>query len=79
VLAQMKIETGIDLHQLLDAAELLEHLVGHPLPARIDRSLLAEPGHTAADDRKQARTGKPSKPGGAFLEGDARSASDGHS
>jgi hypothetical protein len=30
VLAQMKIETGIDLHQLLDAAELLEHLVGTP-------------------------------------------------
>jgi hydroxymethylglutaryl-CoA lyase len=47
MLTHMNIETGIDLDQLIDAAELLEHLVGHPLSARIDRSLLVEPGRTA--------------------------------
>lgn len=43
MLTEMGIETGIDLEPLMDASELLERLVGHPLPARIDRSLLATP------------------------------------
>lgn len=44
MLAQMGIETGIDLDALMDASDLLERFVGHPLPARIDRSLIAHPG-----------------------------------
>ncbi len=46
MLAQMGIETGIDLELLMGAADLIERLVGHPLPARIDRSLLADPSAT---------------------------------
>ena len=46
MLAEMGIETGIDLEPLMDASELLERLVDHPLPARIDRSLLATPDAT---------------------------------
>jgi hydroxymethylglutaryl-CoA lyase len=42
MLTRMAIETDIDLGRLLDASELLEGLVGHALPARIDRNLLAE-------------------------------------
>jgi hydroxymethylglutaryl-CoA lyase len=41
MLAEMGVETGIDIETLMDAAELIEHLIGHPLYARIDRSLLA--------------------------------------
>ncbi|MDP9375583.1 MAG: hypothetical protein M3Q65_24675 [Chloroflexota bacterium] len=33
--------TGIELERLLNAADLVEHLVGHPLRARISRALLA--------------------------------------
>lgn len=40
MLTEMGVETGIDLETLLKASELLERLVGHPLPARMDRSLL---------------------------------------
>lgn len=43
MLTEMGIETGLELHKLLDAAELLERLIGHPLPARIDRTLLETP------------------------------------
>ncbi len=43
MLMQMEIETGIDLESLMDASDLLERLVGHPLHTRIERSLLAEP------------------------------------
>ncbi len=43
MLAQMGIETGIDLDLLMDASDLLERLVGHPLKTRIDRSLLDDP------------------------------------
>lgn len=41
MLAEMGIETGIDLEALMDASDLMERLVGHPLSARIERSLLA--------------------------------------
>ena len=44
MLTQMGVETGVDLEALMDAADLLERLVGHPLNTRIERSLLAEPG-----------------------------------
>jgi isopropylmalate/homocitrate/citramalate synthase len=43
MLGEMGIETGVDLDKLLDASDLLERLVGHPLHRRIDRSLLAYP------------------------------------
>lgn len=43
MLTQMGIETGVDLEALMDAADLLERLVGHPLNTRIERSLLADP------------------------------------
>ncbi|MBA2511041.1 MAG: hydroxymethylglutaryl-CoA lyase [Rubrobacteraceae bacterium] len=43
MLAQMGIETGVDLGRLMDAADLLERLVGHPLNTRIERPLLADP------------------------------------
>ncbi len=33
-----------DADLLVDASDLLECLVGYPLPARIDSSLLADPG-----------------------------------
>jgi hydroxymethylglutaryl-CoA lyase len=41
MLAEMGIETGVDLERLMDAADLLERLVDHPLNTRIERSLLA--------------------------------------
>lgn len=44
MLAQMGGETGVDLERLMDAADLLERLVGHPLNTRIERPLLADPG-----------------------------------
>lgn len=44
MLAQMGISTGVDLERLMDAADLLERLVGHPLNTRIERQLLADPG-----------------------------------
>ena len=40
MLAEMGIETGIDLERLMDASDLIGRLVGHPLPTRISRSLL---------------------------------------
>jgi isopropylmalate/homocitrate/citramalate synthase len=43
MLAEMGIETGVDFEALMDAAELLERLLGHPLNTRIERSLLAGP------------------------------------
>lgn len=43
MLAQMGIETGVDLGRLMDAADLLERLVGHRLNTRIGRPLLADP------------------------------------
>lgn len=43
MLAQMGIETGVDLGRLMFAADLLERLVGHPLNTRIGRPLLADP------------------------------------
>jgi hydroxymethylglutaryl-CoA lyase len=44
--AEMGIETGVDLDELMDVSDLLERLVGHPLPRRIDRcaSTRAPPG-----------------------------------
>jgi len=44
MLAEMGVETGVDLEALIDAADLLERLVGRPLNTRIERSLLAGPG-----------------------------------
>ncbi len=44
MLAQMGGETGVDLERLMDAADVLERLVGHPLNTRIKRPLLADPG-----------------------------------
>ena len=44
MLDQMGIETGVDLERLMDAADLLERLIGHPLNTRIERPLLADPG-----------------------------------
>ena len=44
MLTQMGIETGVDLEALMDAADLLQRLVGHPLNTRIERPLLADPG-----------------------------------
>lgn len=41
LLAEMGITTGLDLDRLLDAAELVAHLVGHPVRARVTRALLA--------------------------------------
>ena len=43
MLTEMGIETGIDLDKLMDASDLIGHLVGHPLSTRITRSLLATP------------------------------------
>ncbi len=43
VLAEMGIGTGMDLQRLLEASELLAYRLGHSLPGRIDRSLLAAP------------------------------------
>jgi hypothetical protein len=40
----MGIETGVDLVRLMDAADLLGRLVGHPLNTRIGRPLIADPG-----------------------------------
>ena len=40
MLSEMGIETGIDLERLLDVADLVAQLVGHPVRARINRSLL---------------------------------------
>jgi hydroxymethylglutaryl-CoA lyase len=44
MLTEMGIETGVALEPLMDAADLLERLVGHPLNTRIERSLLADSG-----------------------------------
>ena len=44
MLTEMGIETGVALEPLMDAAALLERLVGHPLNTRIERSLLADSG-----------------------------------
>jgi isopropylmalate/homocitrate/citramalate synthase len=44
MLTEMGIETGVALEPLMDAADLLERLVGHPLKTRIERSLLADSG-----------------------------------
>jgi hydroxymethylglutaryl-CoA lyase len=41
MLAEMGIATNLDLDRLLDAAELVARLVGHPARARITRALLA--------------------------------------
>jgi hydroxymethylglutaryl-CoA lyase len=43
MLAEMGISTGIDLGPLLDAAAMVERLVGHPLRAGITRDLIAAP------------------------------------
>ncbi len=43
MLAEMGVETGIDLETLMDASDLTRRLVGHPLFARIGRSLLTAP------------------------------------
>jgi hydroxymethylglutaryl-CoA lyase len=43
MLTEMGIETGVDLESLMDAADLLERLVGHPLNTQIARTLLADP------------------------------------
>jgi hydroxymethylglutaryl-CoA lyase len=32
---EMGIETGLDLHRLVEAAELAERIVGHPLPGKV--------------------------------------------
>jgi hydroxymethylglutaryl-CoA lyase len=48
MLAEMGVETGVDLEALMDAADLLERLVGHPLNTRIERPLL--PGPPAGED-----------------------------
>jgi hydroxymethylglutaryl-CoA lyase len=44
MLTEMGIETGVDLESLMDAADLLERLVDHPLNTQIERTLLADPG-----------------------------------
>jgi hydroxymethylglutaryl-CoA lyase len=44
MLAEMGIETGVDLKALFDAADLLERLLGRPLNKRIERSLLSDAG-----------------------------------
>ena len=44
MLTEMGIQTGVDLTTLMDASDLIERLVGHPVPTKIDRSLLAAPG-----------------------------------
>lgn len=44
MLSEMGIETGVDLEALMDAADLLERLLGHPLNTLIERPLLAGPG-----------------------------------
>lgn len=44
MLQEMGIETGVDLGALLEASEMLERLVGHPLSNRISRPLLPTPG-----------------------------------
>ncbi len=40
MLSEMGIETGIDLERLLDVTDLVAQLVGRPVRARINRSLL---------------------------------------
>ncbi|MBV9589157.1 MAG: hydroxymethylglutaryl-CoA lyase, partial [Hyphomicrobiales bacterium] len=35
MLHEMGVETGVDLPKLIDAAELAEEIVGHPLPGSI--------------------------------------------
>lgn len=44
--AEMGIETGIDLDELMNASDLIERLIGHHLSTKINRSLLrvGEPG-----------------------------------
>jgi len=44
MLAEMGIATGLDLDRLLDAAELVARLVGHPARARLTRTLLRGSG-----------------------------------
>jgi hypothetical protein len=44
MLTEMGIETGVALEPLMDAADPVERLVGHPLNTRIERSLLADSG-----------------------------------
>ena len=44
MLTEMQIESGVALEPLMEAADLLERLVGHPLNTRIERSLLADSG-----------------------------------
>ena len=44
MLDEMGVQTGIDLRRLMEASDFLKSSGGHPLPARIDRSLLATPG-----------------------------------
>ena len=44
MLTEMGIETGVALEPLMDAADLLERLVDHPLNTQIERTLLADPG-----------------------------------
>jgi hypothetical protein len=44
MLTEKGIETGVDLESLMDAADLLERLVDHPLNSQIERTLLADPG-----------------------------------
>jgi hydroxymethylglutaryl-CoA lyase len=34
---EMGIETGVDLEKLIDAAQLAEDIVGHPLPGSVMR------------------------------------------
>jgi hydroxymethylglutaryl-CoA lyase len=38
MLTDMGIETGVDLDRVLDAARLVETLVGHPLPSRVSKA-----------------------------------------
>lgn len=38
MLTDMGIETGIDLDRMIDAAHLVESLVGHPVPSRVSKS-----------------------------------------
>ncbi len=46
MLHAMKIETGVDLEALIDAAWLAEEIVGRPLDGRVKRTL---PRHTDAE------------------------------
>jgi hydroxymethylglutaryl-CoA lyase len=53
MLADMGIETGIDLERLLEAAKLLESLVDHGLPGRVSRAgpRLGGPGAPSPENR----------------------------